>query len=106
MQESGGYMAFEKTLARLKRYKDQTRLQQGFMIVVKEAQRRCPVDTGYLRDNWILKNSRGVWSIAFTADYAIYVHERLDVKHDVGEAKFLENAWHAKIQEFIKFIMS
>jgi len=28
--------------------------------------------------------------VGYTQEYAIYVHERLDLKHPVGQAKFLE----------------
>lgn len=82
------------------------RIQQALMIVVKEAQYRCPLDTGYLLSHWMIKRSRGTWSIEFTADYALYVHERLDVYHPLGEAKFLENAWNVKKNEFLDFLYS
>jgi hypothetical protein len=45
-----------------------------------------------------------VWSISFNAPYALYVHERLDVYHLVGEAKFLENAWNAKKNQFLDML--
>ena len=99
-------MAFEQTIARLRRYQDWMRIQQALMIIVKEAQRRCPVDTGYLKAHWMIRASRGVWFIIFTADYAIYVHENLNVYHPIGEAKFLENAWNVKKNEFLDFLYS
>lgn len=99
-------MAFEQTIARLKSYQDWMRIQQGLMIIVKEAQKRCPVDTGDLRKYWMIKASRGVYSIVFSMDYAIYVHENLYVHHPIGEAKFLENAWNVKKNEFLDFLYS
>lgn len=96
-------MAFEQTIARLNSYKDNFRVTQAMGIVVMEAQRRCPVDTGYLKAHWEIKRIRGgVWSIIFSADYAVYVHERLDVYHRIGEAKFLEKAWNHKKNEFLR----
>ncbi len=96
-------LPFRMALARLNNYKDWMNVQNALGIVLIEAQKRCPVDTGYLKSHWMIKRERGgVWSIVFTAPYATYVHERLDVRHRVGEAKFLENAWTAKRHEFVK----
>lgn len=56
---------------------------------------RVPVDTGALRDSGRAEDG---W-IIFDAPHAAIVHERLDLKHDAGEAKFLENAANANRHE-------
>lgn len=63
----------------------------------------CPMKSGYLRSTGILYDfGTHIW-IAFTAPYATYVHENLEIKHPLhggrncgGRAKFLEIA----LQEF------
>lgn len=42
--------------------------------------------------------------VGFTQWYAIFVHERLDLNHPVGEAKFLENAWKASRSTLTRII--
>ncbi len=61
-----------------------------------DAKRRTPVDTGVLRDTG--KVSRHATpralraELSYGTDYAVYVHERLNVRHKHGEPKFLERA--------------
>lgn len=64
-----------------------------------EAMRRTPVDTGHLRrsaagNTVVIKadNKGATGVVVFTANYAVYVHERTELRHEVGEAKFLEKA--------------
>lgn len=75
----------------------------GVIAVENNSARRTPVDTGNLRDSGLgnVKGTHGIISsdasgavgfTANTADYAIYVHERTDLRHENGEAKFLEKA--------------
>ncbi len=59
-----------------------------------------PVDTGDLRDSIrvsVTKASRASSSvrgeISYNTDYAESVHERVEVPHRTGQAKFLETAW-------------
>lgn len=67
------------------------------LLVQREAQRRTPVDTGALRNSATTRiqpdTAHGfeVW-VSFMVLYSIYVHEDLYAHHNVGEAKFLENA--------------
>lgn len=63
------------------------------LFVQGEAQKRTPVDTGYLRASakTRMENDYAVL-ITYDAAYAIFVHERVNAKHTVGEAKFLQNA--------------
>ena len=71
-------------------------LLQSAEIVKDESQALCPVATGTLRDSALTGSevSGDVMNAAagYTASYALYVHERLDVTHVNGEAKFLESA--------------
>lgn len=60
---------------------------------------RTPIDTGNLRRSGAgnatvtkvgPKGAKGM--VFYTAKYAVFVHERTELRHDVGEAKFLQNA--------------
>ena len=73
-----------------------------------ESMRRNPVDTGFLRGSAggnstvIEANERGAKGVVFyTANYAVYVHERTELRHINGEAKFLQNAIASKMR-FLK----
>lgn len=62
-----------------------------------------PIDTGFLRKSGVLYDFGTYIIIAFTAPYATYVHENLEIAHPIhgdrncgGRAKFLEIA----LQEF------
>ena len=69
---------------------------QSAETVMTESKELCPVATGALRDSAVAASdvSDDVINAAvgYTASYALYVHERLDVTHVNGEAKFLEKA--------------
>ncbi len=86
-------------------------------MVIGIAQQLCPVDTGALA-------ASGVWGplqasgdmltviIGFTVSYALAVHERLDLHHSQGQAKFLEVAmrnlapqWEAFAMERIRKVL-
>lgn len=75
------------------------------------SQKRTPVDTGYLKSsaysNLVKVNEYGVvGTVGYSANYAIYVHEHTWKKHQVGEAKFLENAVKhiiSKVPEIFSF---
>lgn len=66
--------------------------------IMGEAKRLCPVDTGTLRasghvsEPTVTPGDGVIVLLGFggpAADYAVYVHERLDVHHPNGQAKFL-----------------
>lgn len=85
--------------------------------VMAESQGEVPVETGTLRDAAFIKqDSRGNitfgydgkhlrphgHSIVPTDEYMVAVHERLDVKHAEGKAKFLEdpvNRYQQRLEE-------
>lgn len=68
--------------------------------IQKTSMRRTPVETGALRASHETTRpvlERGEVSVTIqvggpAAPYAVPVHERLDVHHPVGEAKFLERS--------------
>lgn len=60
--------------------------------VLALAKERTPVDTGKLKASGRVAQNEGGTTIEFTADYALAVHERLDVYHSNGQAKFLESS--------------
>lgn len=68
-------------------------MQKAAMYIKRESQRLTPVDTGRLRRSArVTKVGKGfdvVVGVSYNTDYAVYVHERLDVFHPRGQAKFL-----------------
>lgn len=77
-------------------------------VVLEESQRLVPVDTGALAASGKVTREDGPSAVISygqsdgagrdgrdTADYAIPVHERMDVSHPIGQAKFLEAALHS-----------
>lgn len=75
-----------------------TQLYQSAEEVMAKAKELTPVDTGALRASGHVQppveDARGVSvELGFggpAAPYAVYVHENLDARHTVGQAKFLE----------------
>ena len=77
--------------------------------IAADAVRRTPVDTGRLRSSGYVAppsqtGNKNKLEIGFGTDYAVAVHERTDVTHEVGEAKFLEKAVMAKAKGSLSFI--
>jgi hypothetical protein len=83
--------------------------------LVNESQQEVPVDTGDLRDSVNIENkSRNNVAhtlVEYDTDYAIYVHEDLNINHPQhakhncgGKAKFLEDPLSRKYKEYIKKI--
>lgn len=73
--------------------------------VLAESNRRAPEDDGDL----IASGRTGVddlrANVAYKSFYAVWIHERLDWKHDDGgEAKFLENAVEATAPENLQIL--
>ena len=62
---------------------------------MEEAKRRTPVLTGHLRRSGLVHHASArdlSVRLTFGTEYAVFVHERTELRHRVGEAKFLENA--------------
>lgn len=78
--------------------------------VLGDAQHRCPVDTEFLQGSGTTDPAEAgadgnvTKRIGFNASYAAAVHERLDVHHEIGEAKFLENAIKANAPKLAGFV--
>lgn len=85
--------------------------------VLPVAKERTPVDYGTLRDSGVVSQPKikGVnqhvdnisVEIGFggaAAHYAIYVHEDLDAKHEVGQAKFLSSAMDEASGKFVEVV--
>lgn len=79
-----------------------------FMLKVENSSfKKTPKDTGYLRGslsgNTAITDSgpNGANGVVFyTADYAPFVHERTELRHDIGEAKFLSKAVNENVFAF------
>lgn len=71
-------------------------MKASVLAIKAEAQKRTPVDTGYLRSSvrTVVSSEKEsfIGEITYLANYAFYVHERVNLRHIVGEAKFLEHA--------------
>ena len=70
-------------------------LGRGLAMAQSESQRRTPVDTGYLRSS--IGGAGGfsfvrglIAAVGTNVRYAIFVHERLKLRHPVGGARFME----------------
>lgn len=66
------------------------------MGIFTESQEQVPVDTGRLQDSGVvgrLQNQLGV-VVAYGTNYALPVHERTEVPHLTGKAKYLEDPFN------------
>ena len=73
----------------------------------RDARRRTPFKTGALRRSIYVVRPRignATTEIGYSAPYAIFVHERTELRHSVGQAKFLEVAVNASRNGFVKRI--
>lgn len=81
-----------------------TVLYQESEKIMIDAKRLTPVLTGDLRNSGfvrppLLRKTGVSVELGFggvAAPYAVFVHERVDLKHNVGQAKFLEAAFVAR----------
>ena len=81
-----------------------TGLYKAGLMIEREAIERTPKDTGNLRNSFLTTRNENNVEIKNTANYSLVVHEDLQAKHPVGEAKFLENAIKAKEKEALEII--
>lgn len=58
--------------------------------IYAESQRLVPIDTGYLKESGKIVLKENKTFVEYQTPYAIFVHERLDLYHPNGQAKFLE----------------
>lgn len=78
------------------------------LLVKGESMRLTPVDTGNLRNSAYTDpigtdDNPGV-EIGYQAAYAVYVHERTELHHEVGQAKFLETALKKSARRVLSII--
>ena len=91
---------------RVLRREGQKQIKDTADTIMEESVLQCPVATGSLRDSaFVEQNDDGSYTLGYggqhaqinprsglsTDSYMISVHERLDKKHSVGKAKFLED---------------
>lgn len=77
--------------------------------VIGDGQELAPVDTGDLKASGTtlpaeVEGNNIRKTIGFNTDYAAAVHERLDVHHEEGEAKYLETALRNNAPKFPEFV--
>jgi hypothetical protein len=77
--------------------------------VIGKAQKLAPVETGALKASGIAQEPvvRGTsidQVIGFNTNYAAAVHERLDLHHPQGQAKFLETPMRTEARKLIPFV--
>lgn len=70
--------------------------------ILDRAQRKVPVDTGFLKSTGYVRRVRDGYEVGYDADYAIYVHEIVENRHpNGGQAKFLEEAFYEVMSEIV-----
>ena len=82
-------------------------LYQGASIIMTEAKKRAPLDVGTLRNSGYVtlprrEGSNVIVEAGFggaAKAYAVRQHEETSYNHEVGEAKYLQNAIDAKENE-------
>jgi len=77
--------------------------------IFDSSQAQVPVDTGALRSSATMTESGGknlTITIAYNADYALYVHEKLGNVHPHGNAKYLENPFNQYAPTLEKVVQS
>lgn len=84
-------------------------LDRYAQAVLTNARQRAPIQTGDLRRSATAlptENNQGrlTKEIGFGMSYAAAVHERLDLHHPEGEAKYLENAIRDLARDFTGYI--
>lgn len=88
-------------LARFEWVKPQ--LKELAEAIAERARELVPVDTGALRNSIRVEERDNGYAVVAggpEAPYAIYVHERLDLHHEVGQAKFIEVAAMELVDQF------
>lgn len=61
-------------------------------VVKQEAIQRAPLETGELRNSASTSHEGLRAVVAFDSPHAVIQHEELGYHHEIGEAKYLENA--------------
>lgn len=82
-------------------------LLEAGLQVQRVAQERTPVDTSNLK-NSAFTRKEGEMSVlvGFSAAYAVYVHEDMEARHTIGQAKFLESALRDNRDAILRIIQA
>ena len=86
------------------------RLMMAGLFVQRESMKIVPVDTGNLKGTASTRNVGGIgWAtdivVAYSAEYAVMVHENLTARHKPGKrAKFLESIIREKRKEILAIV--
>lgn len=70
--------------------------------VIALSKERTPVDTGTLKADQDASRQGDDVVLRVRSNYAVYVHEDLEARHEVGQAKFLESAARDSIDLIVK----
>jgi len=77
--------------------------QEGFALLA-ESVKECPVDKGRLRASGYVSPpvdaENPAATVGYGTDYAIYVHERTELRHPVGKAKFLSDPMNRRLSGY------
>ncbi len=77
--------------------------QEGLALQTASME-ETPVDTGRLRASAYTKAAEDQITVGYGTDYALAVHERVDVPHKTGKAKFLEDPYLRMQEGYLKRI--
>jgi len=75
--------------------------RHGAERVKEVAQANCPYQSGRLHDSARIEEDARGCTVVFDAPYAWAVHERTEVRHPNGKAKFLEDAVREVSREIV-----
>ena len=83
-------------------------VRSGGIAIMENSIKRVPVDTGRLRGSHYATEPQSptdpTVEIGYGTNYAVPVHERTEVPHAFGEAKFLEKAVNDVSPRLLKII--
>lgn len=75
-------------------------------VTLTDAKERTPVDTGTLKSSGKVSEHATLRKhqakLTYGTEYAVWVHEQTNLKHRVGEAKFLEKALQKTAATFVQ----
>jgi len=78
------------------------------LLIKRRSQDEVPVDTSNLKDGayveTISQTPEIIVEVGYVAFYAVYVHERLELRHKVGKAKFLEDPLKISTGDVLRII--
>jgi hypothetical protein len=72
--------------------------RKAAQLIFDKSQDLVPVDDGTLKRSGEIKMEGDKFVVRYTADYAIYVHERVEMNFENGQAKFLEDSLRIELE--------